>query len=81
MLRDQQVQPTSDGREAMENIARSFWQSRISRAGAPAPLPQLTNLEQLARDVRNADPYYIKPTRAMDISDSLNDTFNRIFRK
>lgn len=40
------------GRVAMDNLNRYFWQSRMTRAGAPAPLPDLTDLEQLARDVR-----------------------------
>lgn len=80
MLRKQPIVMT-DGHEAMENVARSFWQSRMSREGAPAPLPKLANLEQLARDVRNAEPYYVKPTRAMDICDSLTETFDRVFGK
>jgi hypothetical protein len=79
MLHDQQVTPTSDGRIAMDNVARAFWQSRMTRAGGSAPLPQLANLEQLARDVRrDPSPYYIQPTRALNISDALTAMFGRV---
>lgn len=77
MLRKQPIVMT-DGREAMDNVARSFWQSRMSRAGAPARMPQLTNLEHLARDVRAAEPYYVRPSQALSFSDALTAMFGRV---
>lgn len=47
-----QQRPTVDGRVAMDNVARAFWQSRMSTAGQAAPLPKLTDLRALARDIR-----------------------------
>lgn len=40
--------------DSWHNMARYFWQSRMTRAGAPAPLPPLTNIPQLAKDIRRA---------------------------
>ena len=51
MILGDQVQPTSCGRTAVQNVARAFWQSRMSRNGKVAPLPQLTDLEALARSL------------------------------
>lgn len=42
--------PTSDGRLAMENVIRAFWQSR---AGLKSP-PVLVDLQALAKAVRGA---------------------------
>lgn len=37
---------------AMENRARSFWQSRATKAGRPASVPALTNIAELATAIR-----------------------------
>ena len=46
------VRPTSDGREAMDNAARAFWQSRMSGPGNVVRLPVLVDLHALAREIR-----------------------------
>lgn len=52
------LNPTSDGREAMDNVARAFWQSRLCREGVAPPLPVLTDLRALARNIRSNDDGY-----------------------
>lgn len=52
----QQVQRQDCGRTACENDAVAFWQSRMTTAGARAEPMRLTDLRQLARDVRRASP-------------------------
>ena len=42
------------GRTAIEYDARVFWQSRMTGPGQPAGLPELVDLQQLARDIRRA---------------------------
>lgn len=37
---------------AMENTARAFWQSHMTVAGKPAPLPELADIPALARAIR-----------------------------
>lgn len=37
---------------AMENVKAAWWQSRMTVAGARAPLPLLTDLPALARSIR-----------------------------
>ncbi len=46
------LRPTSDGREATENDARVFWQSRLTRGGKAAPLPDLADIGHLAARIR-----------------------------
>ena len=48
------IPPTVDGREASELDARIFWQSRGTVDGKVLPLPELTDIPALARDVRAA---------------------------
>lgn len=48
------IRPTADGREAVKNDERAFWQSRMTRFGQRAEAPELTDIPQLARDVRRA---------------------------
>lgn len=45
---------TGDGFAACENHAMAFWQSRMTRAGERAEPIQLTDLTQLAKDIRRA---------------------------
>lgn len=51
VLKGKQVAQYSCGRQAEENRERSFWQSRMTTAGARAELPQLTNIRALAREL------------------------------
>lgn len=46
------TRPTADGREAVKNDERAFWQSRMTRTGQRAEPPELTDIPQLARDIR-----------------------------
>jgi len=46
------IPPTVDGREASELDARVFWQSRSTVDGKAPPLPELTDIPAMARDVR-----------------------------
>lgn len=46
------TRPTADGREAVKNDERAFWQSRMTRTGQRAEPPELIDIEQLARDIR-----------------------------
>ena len=48
------IRPTTDGRLGCENDARAFWQSRMTRDGHRAEPVDLTDIPQLARDVRAA---------------------------
>lgn len=50
------VMPTADGRLAMENVERSFWQSRCTLAGRPVAFDevQLTDIPELAKQIRRA---------------------------
>ena len=43
--------PTVDGREASELDARKFWQSRMTAGGKAAPLPELTDIHELVRQL------------------------------
>lgn len=40
-----------DGREACALDARKFWQSRMTIDGRVPPVPELTDLEELARSL------------------------------
>lgn len=42
------------GRVAMDNVARAFWQSRMTLAGQRAEPIALVDLRQLAREIRKA---------------------------
>lgn len=52
MLKGNQVRNDGCGRTGELNRARYFWQSRMTRAGQPAPPPELTDIAALARDIR-----------------------------
>lgn len=41
------------GRTALHNTERAFWQSRMTVNGVVAPLPDLVDLEKLARQIHN----------------------------
>lgn len=45
-----EVQPTGDGHEAMDNVARAFWQSR---AGLADP-PELVDINELVKGLSHA---------------------------
>ena len=49
------VPPTVDGREATELDARVFWQSRMCAEGRAAPLPELTDIHELVRQLGAKD--------------------------
>lgn len=53
-LRGVEVQAQSCGRKACENDAMAFWQSRMTTDGQRADPVQLTDLTQLAKDIRHA---------------------------
>lgn len=40
------------GRLAMKNVERAFWQSRMTRVGAPADLPDLIDIPAFAAAAR-----------------------------
>lgn len=43
------------GREAVSNIERQFWQSRMVKPGNPVPdPPELIDIRELARQIRRA---------------------------
>ena len=49
--------PIGEGYRCMsDNRERAFWQSRATRAGAPAAAFEVVNLPQLAKDIRRASP-------------------------
>lgn len=48
------IRPTADGREAVKNDERAFWQSRMTRSGKRAEPFEPTDIPQLARAVRRA---------------------------
>jgi hypothetical protein len=50
----QEIPALTNHVESMQNAARIFWQSRMTRAGARAELPNLTDIPKLARAIRNA---------------------------
>lgn len=48
------TRPTCDGRLACQLDAQKHWQSHMTVAGRVAPLPALTDINELARMVRAA---------------------------
>jgi hypothetical protein len=50
----QEIPAYTDNRIALDNAARYFWQSFMTRDGARAELPNLTDIPKLARAIRNA---------------------------
>lgn len=53
---DKLVVPYDCGRTACDNEARSFWQSRMSIGGQVAELPDLVDLRELAKSLRQDTP-------------------------
>lgn len=38
----------------MKNVEQAFWQSRLTTTGRRAELPELTDLRELAKDIRRS---------------------------
>lgn len=53
MIKGDQVQAQTCGRTACALDAAKFWQSRMTSGGKVAPLPELTDLRELAKAVRH----------------------------
>ena len=52
MLRGQQVRNNGCGRQALINVERAFWQSRMTKNGQRAEPIEVVDLRELARKLR-----------------------------